>query len=385
MDRHDGWFSPEDVEEQIEWHLHSREQASANTRMLQELQHIAKDDVRLLADIRARLVENKDGTAKREPVPLQGYQHTSRQLPRRQELSSAKKSWQFPVKLVSGLVATLLIGSMLLVFRNFGAHLEQGKLGQQTPIVTSGAYDVHAISAFLMDATSGKVLVDVNSHVRRPIASMATIMTAVVAIENADPNQYVTVEQTTLSAVSKGKGTAGLQAGDQISLHDLLYGLLLPSGDDAALVIAQAVGSNAQKFVGMMNDEAHQLQLNDTHFADPYSSSSPENYSSAADLVKLATYATQMSTFAQIVATHTYTLAATSQHHSYQWRTTNILLTAYPGVNSIQVAYDERSGACVVFSAQKNDQFLIGAELNAPSEKVLGSDVTRLLERGAGR
>jgi D-alanyl-D-alanine carboxypeptidase (penicillin-binding protein 5/6) len=384
MDRHDGWFSPENVEEEIAGSLDDREQASTNTRLLQDLQITAQDDARRLAEIRARLLQEADDQAERAPRSLRDGQLRITQPPRRPGPRSSKPSWRSLANLASGLVAVLLIGSLLFALAHFGIHPGQGPLSRQTPIPTSSVQDTHGISAFLMDATSGKVLVDVNSHVRRPIANLASIMTAVVAIDYANPDQEITVEQATLSAAPKGMGTAGLQTGDRISLHDLLYGLLLPSGDDAALVIAQAVGGSTQQFVAMMNDEAHQLQLNDTHFADPYNSSSSDSYSSAADLGRLANYAMQLSLFSQIVMTPDYTLAATAQHHSYHWRATNTSLAAGSNVQVMQVGYDAGSGACVVFSVLKNDHMLIGVELHAPSEKVLDSDVTELLRRGSG-
>lgn len=383
MDRHDGWFSPEEVEEQIAESLSDGEQASANTRLLQDLQHIAQDDVRRLAEIRARLLQKTDDQTERAPRSLRDYQHRVTQPPCRPRPRSSEPSWKLLANLASGLVAVLLVGSLLFALTHFGVHPGPSSLNRQTPIPSSGVQDAQGISAFLMDAMSGKVLVDVNSHVRRPIANLAAIMTAVVAIEDADPNQEITVQQATLNAVPKGMGMAGLRAGDRISLHDLLYGLLLSSGDDAAQVIAQAVGGTTEQFVATMNDEAHQLQLNNTHFADLYGTSFPDSYSSAADLGKLANYAMQLSLFSQIVMTPDYTLAATAQRHSYHWHTSSTLL-AGSDVHGIEVGYDAGAGACVVFFAQKNGHMLIGVELNAPSKKLLGSDVTELLNRGSG-
>jgi D-alanyl-D-alanine carboxypeptidase len=279
-------------------------------------------------------------------------------------------------------VAVLLIGSMLFAFTHLGTHSKQSTLPHPTPVATPTVQDMHGISTFLMDATSGKVLVDVKSHVRRPIASMTAIMTAVIAIEDADLNQYVTVDQATLDAVPEGTGMAGLHAGDRLQLHELLYGLLLSSGNDAALVVAQAVAGSPQRFVSMMNDEAHQLQLNDTHFNVPYSILSLSNYSSAADLTRLGAYALQLFPFVQIVKEKEHTLVATEQNRGYYWHTTNMLLAAYQGMNGIMVSSDAQAGACMVFSARKNDRTLVGAELHAQSYKELGSDITKLLKQG---
>jgi D-alanyl-D-alanine carboxypeptidase len=267
---------------------------------------------------------------------------------------------------------------MLGFFTLLRLRSEQENANHKTPASTP---IVPGTATFLMDATSGKVLIDSNSHARLPIAGIVKIMTAVVAIENANLDQYVTIEQATLNEVPRGTSTAQLQAGDQIQLRDLLYGLLLPSGSDAALVIADAVAGNMQQFVIMMNDEAHQLQLNDTHFSNPYGSSASDSYSSAANLTRLAQYAMQLSTFAQVVAQRDYALSATPHNHGYLWHTTNTLLASYPGMNGIEIGYDVQAGACMVFFAQRNNRLLIGAELHAASENELTSDVRKLLDR----
>jgi serine-type D-Ala-D-Ala carboxypeptidase (penicillin-binding protein 5/6) len=132
----------------------------------------------------------------------------------------------------------------------------------------------------------------------------------------------------------------------------------------------------------MMNDEAHQLQLNDTHFSNPYGLYTQDDYSSAADLTRLARYAMQLSTFAQVVAEKEYVLSASSHNHRYAWHTTNTLLATYPGMNGIETGYDVLAGACMVFSAQRPYRLLIGTVLHAQSESVLNSAVKKLLDQG---
>ena len=132
----------------------------------------------------------------------------------------------------------------------------------------------------------------------------------------------------------------------------------------------------------MMNEEAHQLQLNDTHFSDPSGASSGNAYSSAADLTRLATYAMQLSDFAQVVGQQTHQIAATFSHHAYLWRNTKSLFSASSGINGVLVIDDGGAGACAVFSAQRNDRLLIGAELHAQSSNKLISDVKKILEVG---
>lgn len=379
MDHRDEWFSPESVEEQIECHLYAPDQLSANARLLHDLQHLAQDDDRRLARIRKRLVEHVSGNMQRQPVPLQHYHDTHAWPAYQPDSRHAKGQSLFLVKLMSGIAAMLVIGSMLGAVILLRSRSEQGNSNHKPPSSTS---IVHGMAAFLMDATSGKVLVDVNSHAQMPIASIAKVMTAVVAIDNAHLDQPVTIEQAILDEAPPRMSTAQLQAGDQIQLRDLLYGLLLPSGNDAALVIAHAVAGNTQNFVMMMNNEAHQLQLNDTHFSNPYGLYTPDDYSSAADLTRLARYAMQLTTFAQVVAEQEYVLPASSHNHRYVWHTTNTLLAAYPGMNGIETGYDVLAGACMVFSAQRANRLLIGTVLHTQSERALNSAVKKLLDQG---
>lgn len=385
MNYQDEWFAPESVEEQIERHLTVHDQSSANTRLLQDLQHLTTDDASRLARIRARLAEHIANGAEREPVPIRRYRYPQTQplapalllpqLPRRVPRRS-----RFLTNLLSGLVAVLIISSMLAAFTLFRSqpHAQPADVPLRKPV---SAPPIHGEAAFMMDATSGKVLADINSHARLPVSGSAKIMTAVVTIENANLAQYVTIRQTMFSEATPYASTAHLQVGDQLQLRDLLYGLLLPSGDDAALAMAYAVAGSTQKFVEMMNEEAHQLQLNDTHFSSPYGSTDGTDYSNAADLTRLGWYALQLSDFAQVVTKEEYTLPATESRHFYLWPNTNPLLLSYAGMNGITSSYDGGMGS-MVFSAQRNNHLLIGTELRVPSMDTLVSDVKMLLDRG---
>jgi D-alanyl-D-alanine carboxypeptidase len=387
MDQRDEWFSAEDIEEQMERSLSGPEQSRANARLLHDLQQLGADDVRRLSRIRERLAEHVADGVRHEPVPLQRLHSPAARSRYQAGQRRSGKRPQRLVNLLSGLVAVVVIGSMLGVLTLLRSHSEQGftqRKGQehQTPHKPTSTPVIHALAAFLLDAASGKVLVDVNGHTPLSIAATAQVMTAVVAIDDANLDQSVTIEQATLNEAPPGMRSAQLLAGDRIQLRDLLYGLLLPSGGDAALVIAHAVAGNTQNFVAMMNDEAHQLQLNDTHFSSPYSSGAPAGYSSAADLSRLGQYAMQLSPFARVVAAPSHVLPATPHNHLYKWQTTNALLLAYAGMNGINAGSDASAGACMLFSALRGGRLLIGAELHAPTEHILDSDVKKLLDRG---
>ncbi len=240
---------------------------------------------------------------------------------------------------------------------------------------------------YLIDAGTGQALYSINIHTRLPIASTTKIMTAILAIENGgDLSQIVPITPEELAEVPAGASTAQLQAGDDnITLLYLLYALMLPSGSDAAIVIAHAIAGSTAKFVTMMNAKASALGLNDTHFTSPHGAlEDTNNYSSVYDLVKLARYAMNNSTFAAIVATQHYVLPAQTHRHLYTWDNTNELLGMYPGADGIKTGSSDQAGYCLVFSATRKGRQLIGAELGAPSSDLLYDDAVRLLNMGFG-
>jgi len=243
---------------------------------------------------------------------------------------------------------------------------------------------VNGSSAYSVDVTSGRVLLDVNSHLRVSMWSTTKIMTALLTIEHLPMDQIVTIQQAELDEVSSGMSVAQLRANDQMSILHLLYALLLPSGSDAAVVLAHAVSGNTASFVALMNARAAQLGLRDTHYTNPYGADDPTHYSSAADLVKLATVAMEQPLFAQIVSTQSYHLDADLSHTVYTWQ--NILtpfLQSYPGANGIKTGSNaDGTDWCMVFSATRHGHLLIGAEMQAPSEDQLFTDAENILDTG---
>jgi D-alanyl-D-alanine carboxypeptidase len=177
---------------------------------------------------------------------------------------------------------------------------------------------------------------------------------------------------------------AQLVANDRMSVQDLLYGLILPSGSDAAVVLAHAVSGDTATFVNLMNTRAAQLGLNDTHYMNPYGAEESGQYSSAADLVKLAQKAMNYQLFATIVSTQQHHLAPDYYHHGYPWD--NILapfLQNYPGANGIKTGSNAAgTDWCMVFSAYRNGRLLIGAEMQVPSYQQLFTDVENILDKG---
>lgn len=265
-------------------------------------------------------------------------------------------------------------------------------LPSPTPILTVEGTPpaVTSESAYLLDMDTGHVLADMHGEQPLPMASTTKIMTALIAIQTGNLDQLVTIGQDAYDEVHLRDGSsAQLVVGDQLTLKDLLYGLMLPSGDDAAIAIADALAGSPENFVQRMNLFAYRLHLFQTHYLDPdgltiYTANGPDpdHYSTAADLTRLARYAMSIPLFAQIVKTPLYTVVATAQHHAYHWTTTNALLETYPGATGIKTGYTVEAGYCLVFSATHNDHHLIGTILDDPDDAHRINDAKALLDWG---
>ncbi|QBD82364.1 D-alanyl-D-alanine carboxypeptidase [Ktedonosporobacter rubrisoli] len=246
---------------------------------------------------------------------------------------------------------------------------------------------VQASAAYLLDMDTQHVLDDDNGEQPLPMASTTKIMTALVAIQTGNLEQLIPVKQDAYNRVHiDGGSSANLRVGDKIPLKELLYGLLLPSGDDAAVAIADELGEGSQEtFVQRMNLFAYRLHLFQTHYTNVDGLTLEDNaphYTTAADLARLAQYAMSIPLFAQIVHTPKYYLPATASHLAYTWLTTNNLLTTYDGMLGIKTGHTYAAGYCLVFAAERNKHHLIGVILNSPSEVQRDHDVAKMLNWG---
>ncbi len=262
-----------------------------------------------------------------------------------------------------------------------------------TPILTVKGKPpaITASGAILLDNDTGHILDDLNGERPLPMASTTKIMTALITIQAADLNKAITIQRDALNEVLLHNGSsAKLQLGDQLTLKDLLYGMMLPSGDDAAIAIADAVGGSTTNFVNMMNLFAYRLHLFQTHYInsdgltyyDANGQPIPGHYTTAYDLVRLARYAMTIPPFAQIVRTQHYRIPATSSHHSYSWDNTNQLLATYAGMTGIKTGFTTEAGGCLVFSATRAGHHLIGVVLHSTDEEHRFSDARILLNWG---
>ncbi|POX42519.1 D-alanyl-D-alanine carboxypeptidase [Streptomyces sp. Ru73] len=250
---------------------------------------------------------------------------------------------------------------------------------------------VAAKGAALVDATSGETLFAKDADTARPMASTAKIMLADVVLDTpgVDLERRVPVKQEYRDYVTEhGSSQADLQTGDKLTIRQLLYGALLPSGADAAYALADTFGTGttpterAQSFVTQMNAKAAELHLGKTEFTT-FDGADGDN-SSPLDLAKLAQHAMQHDAFRTIVAAKEYkgeAPAANGRTRYYSWANTNQLLGSYDGVTGIKTGTTTPAGDCLVFSATRDGKTLIGTVLN---DKDRYTDAAKILDYGFG-
>ncbi len=233
------------------------------------------------------------------------------------------------------------------------------------------AVSTHASCAILMDAESGRVLYEQNIHEPRLIASITKLMTALVAVEQGgDLDQTVTVKAEWLG--SEGSSIY-LAAGEEITLRSLLYGLLLQSGNDAAMAIACYVAGDMDGFVAMMNKKAAQLEMKNSSFANPSGLNDDNHYSTAYDMALLARACLANETVAKICATQSITVGTrTFVNH-------NKLLYRYEGCVGMKTGFTEKAGRTLVSAATRDGQTLICVTLNDGDD---WNDHAKLLDYG---
>lgn len=216
---------------------------------------------------------------------------------------------------------------------------------------------VSAASAVLMDGETGRILYANNENEPRAIASITKLMTALVAAEWAqgDLSRTVTIRQEWTGI----EGTSlYLRAGEKLTLETLLYGLLLHSGNDAAVALAASCAGDVETFVGWMNQRAQDLGMTNTHFSDPNGLGDENHYSTALDMARLGAACLQNPTVAKITATRSITLEGRS------FTNHNKLLWLYPGCTGMKTGYTRQAGRTLVSSAEKEGQTLVCVTLN---------------------
>lgn len=266
----------------------------------------------------------------------------------------------------------------------FGAAVFTPPAYAKEPVLASEA-------AVLIDGDSGLVLFEKNAGKKLYPASTTKIMTAIVALENAELTDETTVSHNAVYSISPDSSAAGLYEGEEINVEELLYTLLVASANDSANVLAEHVSGSIDAFVALMNQKAKEIGADNTHFVNTHGLHDENHYTTAGDIAKIAVYAMKNPTFAEIVSHSTYTLEPTNKYDKQRTYTnTNQLLNPncpyyVKGAAGIKTGYTGEAKNCLVASAGRGGVNLIAVALcSSPVENKVMSfvDSKNLLEYG---
>lgn len=229
----------------------------------------------------------------------------------------------------------------------------------------SKSIKISATSGILIDSFSGRVLFEKNAYQRLSMASTTKIITAITAIENSVLTDVVTVSK---KAAEVEGSSMWLAEGEKITMENLLYGLMLNSGNDAAIAIAEHISGSEEEFAKLMNQLAEKIGTENTNFENPHGLDSKEHYTTSRDLAMITRYAMQNQKFAEIVASKTKTVPNEGTAWDRTLTNHNKLLFMYEGANGVKTGYTKKTGRCLVSSAERDGIKLIAVTINAPDD-----------------
>ncbi|UYZ11820.1 D-alanyl-D-alanine carboxypeptidase [Brevibacillus sp. WF146] len=266
-------------------------------------------------------------------------------------------------KKLSGVLVVFLFWQMLFM--------------QQQVEAADGPPDVSAEAAALIDVASGRILYAKNGSKKMRIASLTKTMTAIVAIESGRLQDVVTVPK---EAVGVDGSSIYLKQGEKLTLEELLYGLMLRSGNDAAVAVAHHVGGSVPGFVYLMNEKAALIGMTHTNFTNPHGlDDSNMHYSTAEDMAKLSAYALHNPVFRQIVSTKVKSISWEGEKWDRRLQNKNKLLHLYNGADGVKTGYTKLAKRCLASSATRDGRQLAAITLNAPDD---WNDSMKLLDWG---
>lgn len=246
--------------------------------------------------------------------------------------------------------------------------LSSSPVSNNEPIINSRA-------AIVLDRNSKFILYGKNENEKRKMASTTKIITAIVVIENANLEEIATVSP---KAAGTGGSRLGLHTNDKISIINLLYGLLLCSGNDAAVALAEFTSGSVENFSILMNDKAKQLGLTSTHFVTPHGLDNDEHYTTAYELALLTDYALKNKTFSNIVGTKSHTIQINNSYKTLS--NTNELLGNFEGVYGVKTGFTNGANRCLVTAIKRGTMDIICIVLGADTKKDRTKDSIKLIE-----
>ena len=281
-----------------------------------------------------------------------------------------------------------------LAARTLAARMPAGRTPSApklAPHVASRPHHVDALGGDLVDAVTGKRLWSRGLDQQRPMGSITKVMTALLVIRAGHLRRHIKITKAIPAYIRRHPGTssAGLRAGDVLTVRQLLDAMLLPSGCDAALALARAYGPGRAAFVQKMNATAQKLGMRRTHFSNFDGLPLPtehSTYSTPRNLITLGRAAMKLRAFRRIVDQQSHHLSKNAEHHAYSWPNTNLLLGSYPGVVGIKTGHTNAAGYCLLFEASFGGRTLIGVVLHSSDTNPITrfTAATRLLDWGFG-
>lgn len=244
-------------------------------------------------------------------------------------------------------------------------------------IIVSAREDTSARAAVIMDVSSGRVLYSKNMDEKLSMASTTKIMTTLVAIESGRLEEKVTVSRN----ASHTEGSSiYLREGERQTVYDLLYAIMLRSGNDAAVAVAEHIGGSIEGFAELMNRKAQEIGANNTHFANPHGLDAEGHYTTAYDLALITAYALRNPIFAEIVSSKKKAIEGPPNENWYRVMINkNKMLWQFDGGDGVKTGYTKKAGRCLVSSATRNGMQLVSVVLNCGP---MWNDSTALLEYG---
>lgn len=237
--------------------------------------------------------------------------------------------------------------------------------------------EIHITSriALIYDRASGKILYEKNGNKQTPMASTTKIMTAIVVLENSNLKDTVTIDS---KSAGIGGSRLGLKKNDKITVNDLLYGLMLRSGNDAAVALATHVGGSVEGFAELMNKKAEELGLVNSHFVVPHGLDNDGHYTTAFELTKMADYALGIDKFKEIVGCKTATIYING--YAKTINNTNKLLGSVSGVYGVKTGFTNGAGRCLVTACKRNNLDIITVIIGADTNEIRSDDTIKLIQ-----
>lgn len=260
------------------------------------------------------------------------------------------------------------------------ADEENNEEEEQIPELVEAASDsaeepnLNSRAAIIYDRNSKEVIYGKEENTKRKMASTTKIMTCMVVLEKGELTDTVIVSK---KAAGTGGSRVGLKTGDKVSVQDLLYGLMLCSGNDAAVALAEHVGGSVEGFADLMNEKARQLNLSNTHFVTPHGLDNEEHYTTAYELAIMADNALKNNTFSSIVGTKNITININGKPRNLS--NTNELLGSMAGVYGVKTGFTNGANRCLVTSCKRENLDIITVVLGADTKKFRTQDSIKLI------